>query len=335
MTSNALSLILEGARIHGTLLAHKSFRAPWGLSLPERPVARFHLVAQGRCWLRLSSGELLGLEQGDLVLLCRPGAHQLLGTPDGQAIDVETLSSNAWEPSPKTDLVNSGDAFLVCGEFAWWSDRFPPVFDALPPLLRLPGQQGRPVPVVAGLFDLLAEEGKVEFPGRSLVVDRLLEVLLVLVLRQTLADGVPGLASWISALADPVVSRALAALHQNPERAWTLESLAKVSLRSRAAFSRQFTLRLGMSPMRYLAWWRMQRAKVLLRDQILSLDQVAQHCGYGSAFSFSKAFRQAFGMSPGRFRSGKGPLESFQTRSGAVTSPTKPLELNRNELGNK
>lgn len=300
MASLWLSLVLEGARIHGNLLAHKVFRAPWGLALPERPVARFHLVVQGSCWLRRAGAEPEALDAGDLVLLCRPGAHELVGAPENPAVPIDTLSAEVWGPDRGAPA--PGDALLVCGEFSWWSDRFPPLFEALPALLKVPGHDGRPAPFLVPLLALLAEEGRTEAPGRSLVVERLLEVLLIGVLRHTLVEGTPGVATWLGALADPPISRALAALHGAPERRWSVESLAEVAHLSRAAFSRRFTRKLGRAPMEYLTWWRLQRAQALLRDQGLSVKEVAQATGYGSPYSFSKAFQQAFGIAPGRFR---------------------------------
>ncbi len=112
-----------------------------------------------------------------------------------------------------------------------------------------------------------------------------------------------GAAGWSGALADPVTARALAAIHGDPARAWTVEQLGAAAGLSRAAFARRFTSLVGEPPLTYLTRWRMTTAAQLLRESDRPVAQVAAAVGYGSAFAFSKAFRREYATTPGGYRS--------------------------------
>ena len=101
---------------------------------------------------------------------------------------------------------------------------------------------------------------------------------------------------------DPHLSAAVAAVHREPARAWTVAKLAVLVGMSRTAFATRFALLLGESPMRYLARFRMTRAIELLRDSRLSLSTIAERVGYASDVAFHKAFKRHVGVGPGAFR---------------------------------
>ncbi|MGH3242537.1 MAG: helix-turn-helix transcriptional regulator, partial [Spirillospora sp.] len=107
---------------------------------------------------------------------------------------------------------------------------------------------------------------------------------------------------WTAALQDPAVATALRGIHHEPERPWTVQSLADAAQLSRAAFARRFAELAGTPPLTYLTWWRMTIAARLLRTTDLPLRSVADRVGYASDFAFAKAFRREYGESPGRFR---------------------------------
>ena len=68
------------------------------------------------------------------------------------------------------------------------------------------------------------------------------------------------------------------------------------------AFVERFTTLIGMPPIRYLTIWRLQAAKLSLRESRKTIAQLAQEVGYGSEESFSRAFKRKFGLSPARWR---------------------------------
>jgi AraC-like DNA-binding protein len=100
----------------------------------------------------------------------------------------------------------------------------------------------------------------------------------------------------------PQMTRVLARIHESPEHAWTLSELAKEATLSRAAFARNFCALVGEPPHQYLTRWRMGIAAQLLEETRLRLSEIASRVGYGSEFSFSRAFKLARGVSPIQYR---------------------------------
>jgi AraC-like DNA-binding protein len=109
-------------------------------------------------------------------------------------------------------------------------------------------------------------------------------------------------ASWLGALTDPVAGPALAALHDDPGRDWTAESLAASIGVSRATLGRRFLARVGDTPAGYLTRWRMDLAAQRLRDTDDTVGVIARSLGYTSEYAFNRAFARARGLPPGRYR---------------------------------
>jgi len=151
---------------------------------------------------------------------------------------------------------------------------------------------------------LLADEVVKDAPGQEAVLDRLLDLLLIAVLRAWFARPDAGTPAWYRAHSDPVVGRALRMIHNNPGHPWTVASLAAGTGVSRAALARRFTELVGEPPMRFLTGWRLAMAADLLREPDATLGSVARRVGYGSAFALSAAFKRELGVSPQEHRAG-------------------------------
>lgn len=157
----------------------------------------------------------------------------------------------------------------------------------------------RDEPRLATLMHLVGDETRRSRPGRELVLERLLEVLLIEALRSGAdASSVPSLARGLS---DERVATALRAMHAKPARGWTVADLAAEAAMSRSAFFVRFSRLVGLPPMEYLLAWRMALAKRLLRSREFAIPQVADRVGYGSASTFSTAFARYVGMPPARY----------------------------------
>ena len=150
---------------------------------------------------------------------------------------------------------------------------------------------------------LLARELAHPQIATALVLNRLVDILLVQLLRVWLAAEPPEVeGSWLGVLSDPMMSSALAKLHQDPARAWTTELLAGELAVSRATLSRRFQTVAGQSPNSYLTGWRMDLASIRLRDTEETLEAIAHGVGYTSVYAFSRAFKRARGVAPGQHR---------------------------------
>jgi AraC-like DNA-binding protein len=116
----------------------------------------------------------------------------------------------------------------------------------------------------------------------------------------------PDRTSWLAALREPFVGRALTALHRSPARAWTLELLAHEVGLSRSALVERFTEFVGHPPMQYLSNWRMQLAANHLLAGTDSVAEIADRVGYESDAAFSRAFKKAVGKAPSEWRKTRG-----------------------------
>ncbi len=138
-------------------------------------------------------------------------------------------------------------------------------------------------------------------PGSDFLIARLMELVLVEVLRghaPTLEALKPGL---IAGLADPVTARALMALHREVSFPWTTQKLARVCGVSRSSLASRFAWLVGLGPMEYLQQWRIAIAKDGLRRGVSTISEIALAVGFQSGSAFSTAFTRAVGCSPRQF----------------------------------
>ena len=130
----------------------------------------------------------------------------------------------------------------------------------------------------------------------------LLDVIFVLLMREMLRRQGTSPSCWSHALHDPLVQKAVLALHEDCARPWTLEALAQHAGLSRTGLAERFRQTMGNTPLNYLRAVRMQKAMSALSESERSLEQIAQEVGYSDAFSFSKVFKRTTGMAPRDFR---------------------------------
>jgi AraC-like DNA-binding protein len=138
--------------------------------------------------------------------------------------------------------------------------------------------------------------------GGQCVLGRLSELMFVDVVRRYLETLPSDRTDWLAGLRDLHVGRALTALHRQPARDWTIESLARHVAVSRSVLAERFTQFVGEPPMKYLTNWRMQLAANQLLGGVDSVSVVANSVGYDSEAAFGRAFKKVVGMPPGEWR---------------------------------
>jgi AraC-like DNA-binding protein len=151
--------------------------------------------------------------------------------------------------------------------------------------------------VLAGLLGELAAPR----PGTRALTRALMEQCLVLLLRRICPDGRCS-NTWLLALEDRRLGRAVAAMHAAPEDDHSVGSLARTAGMSRSAFARRFVETFGRGPMDFLREVRLRRAAELLERSDLPVKALAGEVGYTSRSYFSRAFKDFYGVSPGAFR---------------------------------
>ncbi|WP_035851701.1 AraC family transcriptional regulator [Cryptosporangium arvum] len=280
-----------------------ALRGPWGLRVAGGPGLGFHVVLQGSAWLvPPDAANPTELTTGDVVLVRNGSGYGLADHPGSPLPDVAVLELSGDEDLAVIGTDGEPSTVVLCGSFALRHNRPHPLIAGLPEAVHLPARTGVDQRL-RSVVDLLGAELDGDAPGTSAAIPALLDLLLLYTVRtwyDRQADR--GVGGWAAALRDPAISRALFHLQRAPERSWTVADLASVASLSRPVFARRFTDLVGQPPLTYLTWWRMTLAGRMLHADDSTLSVVAARVGYASEFAFSKAFRRAFGVSPGTYR---------------------------------
>jgi transcriptional regulator GlxA family with amidase domain len=131
---------------------------------------------------------------------------------------------------------------------------------------------------------------------------KLSELMFVEALRRYVERLPPGGKGWLAGVRDAQIGRALALLHGEPGKPWTVEELARAVALSRSALAERFAALVGEPPIQYLMRWRLALAAQMLRAGREAIVRVAERSGYESEAAFNRAFKREFGMPPAAWR---------------------------------
>ncbi len=302
--------LLDGPRARGAFALRTVMSPPWSLRiLAESPLTLIAMV-QGEAWIVHDGGETVRLRPGDVAVTRAPDHYtvaddpatppdviihpgQRCCSPDGESMEEEmSLGVRTWG-----NHLDGPTVFLV-GAYESMGDISHRLLRALPPLLSLTNDQWD-----SPLVSLLCDEVVKDEPGQAAVLDRLLDLLLIAVLRAWFARPEAEEPVWYRSQGDPIVGRALRIMHADPAHAWTVASLAAETGVSRAALARRFHDVVGEPPMTFLTGWRLALAADLLCEPDATVGSVASKVGYSSPFALSAAFKRVRGVSPQEHRS--------------------------------
>jgi AraC-like DNA-binding protein len=287
---------LMRARATGAVFARTVVRPPWGLRLGGSIQLAVHAVTRGEAWLWLDDpASAVELRPGEIALVRGGSAHHIAHDPGADCLAPDDFRTQHRQNAPDAD---PGATVFLCGAYRFSGDVASGLLDALPRVLRLSAAIDEPL---RDVITLLSRELMTEEPGQQTVLDRLLDVLLVLALRSDFRQSATA-PRWYRASADPRLHAALQAMHEDAGHPWTVPELAATSGLSRAAFARAFRDTLGQAPLQYLTDWRMALARDHLRTGELTLARIADAVGYGSPYAFAAAFRRHHGIPPGAWR---------------------------------
>lgn len=306
---DAIAGLLDGPRARGAFLLRSQLDAPWSMRIADEAPIALIAITRGAAWLLPEDGEAQRLGSGDVAVVRGPDAYTLAGdpetepqvmirpgqrcvTPDGRQVELMSyMGVRTWGNSPV------GATTILSGTYEHEGEVSRRLLKALPPLLVLRGDAWD-----SPLVGLLAEEVVRDDPGQEAVLDRLLDLLLIAVLRAWFARPDAEAPGWYRAYGDPIVGRALRLIHDDPARQWTVADLAAEAGVSRAGFARRFNELVGEPPMAFLTDWRLSLAADLLLEPDATVGSVAYQVGYGSPFALSTAFKRVRGVSPQQHR---------------------------------
>jgi AraC-like DNA-binding protein len=309
---DVLSDLLHRARAKNAVVRQLIQRPPWSLTFADAPPLTVVTTLGGRASIRLEDAGAapVHLAAGDIALISGTVRYTIADGPstppqvvihgqrkhvvDGDEEAARTLRSLA--PRTYGDGL-PGATIMLRGAYELRGDVGDRLLNMLPPLAVVPAG-----PRTRAALDLLTTEITCDEPGQDAVLDRLLDLVLVLALRAWCARPESALPAWYRALAEPAIGDALRLLHADPAHRWTVAALAAKVGMSRAAFAARFAGLVGEPPLTYLTGWRMTLAADLLRDTESTVATVARNVGYEDAFAFSVAFKRARGVSPSAWR---------------------------------
>jgi len=304
-TADPLGEALHSLRMSSSFYSRCVFTAPWGLELPAfSDYLMFHVVTSGRCWLEVEGAEPCLLQRGDLALVPHGEGHRLASEPGTPAAKLFDIPHNHL--SERYEIIRQGgggaQTTLLCGVIRFDQPAARHLIGVLPKVIAVEAWSSPEQEWIQSTLRLMVVEATELRPGGETIVTRLADILVIQAIRAWIARDPAAQTGWLGALRDRQVGPAIAALHREPARPWTVATLASEAAMSRSAFAARFAELVGETPMQYVARWRMQVAHTWLQEDGATLGELAFRLGYRSEAAFSRAFKRFVGVPPGALR---------------------------------
>ncbi len=289
--SQIIGLLKPQAIFWRVVVAHDE----WTIGFRPTNIVVFGQLIEGACRVEREDGIGFDLVAGDFMLMAAPPNWTMSAFGGGIAIDFGAVIADPGSllsPVPTQQITR-----FMAGNFAFSAANRDLISTLMLPIVHVRGNDIASTRLGA-LLATLGEEETADRPGRSLVLGRLLELILIEALRYRPAELGDGRSSLLAGLADPKIGRALRIMHADTKRPWTLAALAREIGMSRSAFALRFVQLVGVPPIEYLANWRMTLAKSALASAEVPMMDIAEMAGYQSVSAFSSAFKRETGLSP-------------------------------------
>ncbi|MCX5121799.1 AraC family transcriptional regulator [Micromonospora sp. NBC_00362] len=308
-----MSHLLSDLNARDAFVLRCSLQPPWSMRIEDEAPVSVVAVVRGQAYICPDGADAVLVRAGDVAVVRGPRHYRVSDEIDSQPQVLirpgQVCIPLAGADTPPMSTVGvrtwgnavDGSTLMLDGTYEAQNTIGRRLLSNLPELIVVPREQ-----VPAALVSYLAEQISRNDPGQDVVLDRLLDLMLVAVLRWWFAERQVEEPNWYRAHADPVIGRALRLMQGSPASAWTVAGLATETGLSRAAFARRFSDLVGEPPMAFLTNWRLALAADLLSESDATITSVAAKVGYATPFAFSAAFKRVHGVSPQQFRQERG-----------------------------
>lgn len=295
---DVLSEVLDIVHVHGERALMMAPEGPQSVSFPAG-MSCIHFVEHGEIKIHIES-EPYSVGSNELALLLRGHAHKVDYGDGGNVTDIDSaLAKNSISSALQFGAGNTIRCFW--GSFSLYGDLAESVLSGLPAIIIVRDLKNDPMDWLEMGCQIILDETRGKRPGANVMVSRLLDLMLIQILRRWARDAetAPG---WLASAQDERVSLAVTAMHQDSAHDWNIEELANLCGMSRSSFVALFEKVMRQAPGAYLREWRLARAAKLLRYSGATIETIAHKVGYTSKEAFSRAFRNRFGKSPSTWR---------------------------------
>ena len=305
----------------GAFYCRSELTAPYGVTMPSWPqYLWFHVVTAGEAWLTTLDGEARVLGPGDIALVTRGAGHDLSSGPGVPTVDVVTIEHQMISERYEVMHLGGGGAHsqVICAAVRFDHPVARNLVHALPEVMLMQTASAPGLERMRGTLSLMAAEARALSPGGEEVITRLADILVIQAIRAWIETDPGGRTGWLGALQDPQIGEAIALIHREPARDWTVAGLADATAMSRSAFAARFTALVGEPAMAYVTRWRMYVAVGILREEQATVGELAARLGYRSEAAFARAFKRVIGLPPGVVRGTKPPEAPAELGTRAV-----------------
>jgi AraC-like DNA-binding protein len=263
-----------------------------------------YVMVAGHAIIQLDASTQVQAHAGDLILIPSGRSHTAFNTPS-PLVDTLNITHRFDETGEKSITFGSGDGkqtVILAIRCHMDSIMARPLLNALPHSIHLHQMNGQTIPewLEIGLQFLAVETLQIQ-PGRDKILDHLVSIFFIECVRDYILQ-LSDRNNWLAALSHPELSNALAAIHGQPQRAWTVETLAEQCCMSRSKFAQLFSQIVGETPLAYLQQHRLRIASQYLRQGQYTIQQIAHLVGYASETAFSQTFKKQFDLTPTQYR---------------------------------
>jgi AraC-like DNA-binding protein len=281
---------------------------PLNVEINSSSRAPLYIVGTNGCQLRWESNAPLILHAGDVVFLPHAGRHRIYTDERAPLQHFRDLMSQGLRRRGNSFDIVVGQATNASrsaenrwsGSFYWRSDLSAhPLTASLPPVLKLAKADAMAwLPTMTQLVAWMADiNGGGNGVGLKHVMNSLMQQLVLVWLGDP-GRVAPGARRDFSAPRDDRLLAALQSIHTQSGHPWTASSLAALCHMTRTQFTQRFQAQTGLPPMRYLTRWRLHLADRMLKEQRLTLQQVADAVGYSTGAILARAYKRERGAAP-------------------------------------